>query len=214
VKSTHVLGRSVARKRKPEEVFTEKEVKANQDRFEKLEKLLQLKTPDKSFREELVKLIGECRAFKSMWSDAPRRKLVHAELKTLQTAFRRQPEKLKEHLSGLSPEALLRLNLRGLDEETSQGEMKKVIQAAIKDTPKDLGGVAANEPLRFMVGQFSRLCDQKTRLNPALAYDAYSERHSGLFLECLSVVEQMIWNTVTDSEALAEVFKVLFYNKK
>ncbi len=169
MKSTHVLGRSIARKRKPEEVLTEEEVKANQDNFEKLEELLELRTPDEFFREELVRLIGDCRAFKSMWSDAPRRKLVYTELKAMQTAFRRQPGKLQEHLSDLSPEAMLRLNLQGLNEDTSQGEMKKIIQTAIKDTPKDVGGVAANEPIRFLVGQFSKLCKQKTRLRPALS---------------------------------------------
>ncbi len=121
MKSTHVLGRSVARKRKPEEVFNEKEVEANQARFGELEDLLRLRSPDTPFREELVELIGQCRAFKSMWSDAPRRKLVHAELKALQTAFRRQPEKFQKHLSDLSPEGMLRLNLQGLNEGTSQG---------------------------------------------------------------------------------------------
>jgi len=214
VKSTHVLGRSVARKRKPEEIFSEEEARANHDRFGKLEKLLQLRTPDTPFREELVRLIGDCRAFKSMWSDAPRRKLIHAELKTLQTTFRRQPEKFQEHLSDLSPEVMLRLNLQGLTEYTSQDEMKKIVQAAIKDTPKDAGGVAANEPLRFLVGQFAKLCEEKTRLRPALTYNAYKEQHGGKFLECLGVVETMTWNTISKSETLAETFKVLFYNEK
>ncbi len=214
MKSTHVLGRSVARERKLEEVFSEEEVKANQGRFEELEELIQLKTPDTSFREELVRLIGQCRAFKSMWSDAPRRKLVHAELKALQTAFRRQPEKFQKHLSDLSPEGMLRLNLQGLNEGTSQDEMKKIVQAAIKDTPKDAGGVAANEPLRFLVGQFSKLCDQKTPLQPALTYNAYEEQFSGTFLECLGIVAAMTWKESPSNETLVEVFKVLFYKGK
>ncbi len=214
MKSTHVLGRSIARKRKPEEVLTEEEVKANQDNFEKLEELLELRTPDEFFREELVRLIGDCRAFKSMWSDAPRRKLVHAELKALQTAFRRQPEKFQKHLSDLSPEGMLRLNLQGLNEGTSQDEMKKIVQAAIKDTPKDAGGVAANEPLRFLVGQFSKLCDQKTPLQPALTYNAYEEQFSGTFLECLGIVAAMTWKESPSNETLVEVFKVLFYKGK
>lgn len=214
MKSTHVLGRSVARERKPEEVFSEEEVKANQGRFEELEKLLKLRTPDIPFREGLVKLIGESRAFKSMWDDAPRRKLVHAELQALQTSFRRQPENLQEHLSDISPEAMHRLNLNGLTEDTNQEEMKKVIQATIKDTPKDKGGVAANEPLRFLVGQFAKLCEQKTKLQPALTYNAYTERHSGWFITCLSVVEAMTWNKKPNGETLAAAFKLLFYNEK
>jgi len=213
-KPTHVMGRSVARMRKPEEVFSEEEINASEARFEKLENLLQLKTPDTQFREELVRLIGYCRAWKSMCSDAPRRKLVHAELKALQTAFRRQPVKFQEHLSDLSPEATLRLNYQGLTEDTSQDELKKIIQAAIKDTPKDTGGRPANETLRFLVGQFAKLCEAKTRLRPALTYNDYKKQHGGKFLECLGVVETMAWNTRSNSITLAETFKVLFYNEK
>ncbi len=178
-------------------------MQTNQDRFKELKKLLQLKSPDTQFRGALERLIGDCRAFKFMWSDAPRRKLVHADLKVLQTAFRRQPEHLQVHLSNLSPEETLRLNLQGLNEDTTVDEMKKIIQAAIKYTPKDTGGVPADEPLRFLVGQFARLYEEKTKLRPTLTYNAYSEQHKGRFLQCLEIAATMGWGSRPIREKLA-----------
>ena len=209
-----MLGRSVARKSDPEEDFSDKERRRNRSQFKELENLLKLKSPNRKFRSELVDLIGDCRGFDSLWQEAPRLKLVHAELKGLQTAFRRRPEKLQEYLSNLSEEATYRLNLIRQTEDTPPNEMQKVIQAAIKDTPKDKGGVSAHEEMRFFVGNFAQLIEKRTTFGPTLTYSAYNEQHSGVFLECLELVSAMIWGTEANRESLADVTKLLFYKKK
>ena len=183
--------------------------------LEKLEKkMLGLKNSDNSLRLELLSLIGCCRVFDTLWSQAPRRKLVFSELQNLQKSFRRRPESIQKHLFNLSPEASHQLNLAGLNENTGTKEIKKIIRKAILNTPKDKGGRAANEQYYFLVGQFSRLCKQHTKLRPALTYDPYKDRHSGEYLHCLSTFASLIWENPPSSETLAEIHKALNYNKK
>jgi hypothetical protein len=227
VKLTHILGHSVARKRSPKDVFSEDEVAANQDCLGEIENLLCLATPDATFREKLIRLIGDCRAFQSMWKEAPRRKIVNKELKTLQAAFRRRPKDIQEHLSILSPEGLFQLEAKGLTESTSSSNMKKIIQAAIKNVPKDIGGSAADQGLRFLSMQYGALYKEHTGLHPVPISGSPKNPESGIFLRSLFLVDKLTWppdcyEIDTDEadehekrlSAIEDICKTLLYRKK
>jgi hypothetical protein len=227
LKPNKVLGRSVSRRRKPEEGFSEDEVLANQNYFEEIENLLHLETPSTSFREKLITLIGECRAVKGMWAEAPRRKAIHAELKSLQTAFRRNPDNIQDHLSHLSPEALFQVEAKGLTEDISPNNVKKVIQSAIHDVPKDTGGVPADQGLRFLAMRYGALYKEHTGTFPTATYESTKKPKSASFLRSLLIVDSLTWPLnyaqLNDDEAeaqeirmsaLEDICKTLFYRRK
>jgi len=214
VKSAKVLGRAEAKRRDQDDHFSVIEMENNKEQFEELENLLQIRGPDTKFRRSLIELISQCRSMHSMWSNAPRRNLIKEELKTLRKNCRQRPDDISKHFEDLSSEALYCLEKNGLLEASEGAPLMKTITATIESVAKDIGGAPAKEDQRFLVDQFAQYCKSQTRLDPALTYSEYNNTYGGTFLECLCIVYKLAFKREANRGAIADTFKLLFYNNK
>ena len=203
-----------ARKRKPEEKFGKQQQIAQQHQFSELERLFKIEGPDTVFREEIVGLLDDAIGFQTILDHAPKRNAVHQELHRLQTSYRRHPCDIKNAIGGLSPEALHRLNIYGLTETTIQRDFPAVIKLAIDHTPKGHGGRPSNEHHRFLAAQFSKLYVRRTGDKPSLIYSPFTDELSGVFLDGLCIVFQMIFSTPPTRKGIAQIVRRLFYKSK
>ena len=205
IKPTHMLGRSVARKSNPEDEFDEEELEANKNRFAKLEKLLQLNSPDASFRENISQLIEYGRAIKVMWLESPRRKDVGEELKSLQTSFRRKPEMLQKLLAKLSTHTISSLELNGLTEDyLYEGiiykDIQKIIQQTLKHISNDKGGVRPDLGLQSLILQYAQLYKELTGNPIRVTFNSPKQPDSGVFMRTLLIIDAMTWKHDYDLE--------------
>lgn len=203
-----------ARKISPEEKFGEQQQTVHEHQFSELETLFKIKGPDSEFREEIVDLLDDTIGFQTILDHAPKRNAVHQELHSLQTSYRRKPCDIKDAIGGLSPEALHRLNIYGLNETTTQRNFPTVIKSAIDHTPKSYGARPVNEHHRFLADQFSKLYVRRTGDKPSLIYRYDSGEVTGAFLECLCILFQMVFSSPPTREGIAQLCKRLFYKLK
>jgi len=201
-----------AHTRKP---FGYREHKANREKFRKIEAVLGIKI-NKSFRQEIMRLLSECLSFEALWLNALSRKIIRDELRCLQRNIRREPEKSFDAMASLKPETLHRLNLCGLGDHTNTDGLQSIIKSALNEVPKDKGGKAANEHHRFLMEQFAKLFEKKMGKRQTLSYREDHEKqneYEGKFLDFVSILFEMSSPEPPTRKATAQLFKRLFYKK-
>jgi hypothetical protein len=209
-----------ARRSKPEESFGAKEYWRNRVAFRNLFGLMKLDFIDKALRREIIELFDDYLGVQALWNEAPRRKVVREELRRFRTTCIKYPGTAIEGLSEISAQALHRLNLSGLTDDTLPKDLYPITEKAIAALPNDKGGRPSNPNIDFLVHRFTQIYKIKhgraslSNTEHVSEFGRGTHTTSGPFISALTVAASIICNPVPSDNALAQAYKRLFYNAK
>ena len=209
-----------ARRSKLEESFGALEYWKNRIAFRNLFSLMELDLLDKDIRREVLEMFDDYLGVQALWNEAPRRKLIRDELLKFRTTCLKYPEIIVQALSKISPQALHRLNLSGLTDDTLAKNIHPITEKAIAALSTDKGGRPSNPAIDFFVHNFTIIYKNKhgraslSNTEHVSEFGIGTHITSGPFISALAVAASIVCYPVPSDNALAQAYKRLFYNAK